>query len=273
MSPRRPVDPPCRILQALEASWPWEALHFQLSPPPDRLVPVGDSRPVLVLPGFTGSDVSTAPLRGLLRRHGHWVHGWRLGHNLGPTPGTVSGLRALLDRLHERHGQPISLVGASLGGVLARALAREKPDSVAQVITLGSPFRVVDGDRTVGQPLWDKVSFMHTDELVSFDVAEEWRTPLAVPATAIYTRTDGVATWELGVEDTRPGAPNGRAENIEVYGTHTGLGVNSSVAFAILDRLALPTSAWRPFVPPPALEALYPSPASWAGERVQAVAR
>jgi pimeloyl-ACP methyl ester carboxylesterase len=238
--------------------WPWEVLNFHVLPPPHWLLPIAESQPVLVLPGFTGGDPSTFLLRQLLRQHGHWVHGWRLGSNMGPTADAVSGMRARLEQLHERHGKPITIIGASLGGVFARALAREVPSHVAQVITLGSPFRVMEGDRTVGQALWDAVKHLHIDELVSLEVAEEDRPPLTVPATAIYTRTDGVVRWELCVEHTGDHARSRRAENIEVYGTHTALSANSTAAFAILDRLARDTATWQPFRPPALLQAFYP---------------
>ena len=103
-------------------------------------LPVGDGRPVLVLPGFTASDQSTAALRYVLARLDYSVHGWHLGQNLGPTQRIVDGLFARFDDLYQRHGnQPITLVGWSLGGLYARALATRKPDAVRHVISLGSP--------------------------------------------------------------------------------------------------------------------------------------
>ena len=42
--------------------------------------------------------------------------------------------------LAERHGQPVSLIGWSLGGIYARELAKELPDAARCVITLGTPF-------------------------------------------------------------------------------------------------------------------------------------
>ena len=81
------------------------------------------------------------PLRRAVSSQGYWAHGWRLGRNVGPTARVVAGLRDPVEQLGRAHGRRVSVVGWSLGGVYARALARERPELVRQVITLGSPFR------------------------------------------------------------------------------------------------------------------------------------
>jgi pimeloyl-ACP methyl ester carboxylesterase len=192
-----------------------------------------DGHPVLILPGYAADDWSTAPLRLAVRSQGYWAHGWRLGRNVGPTARVVAGLRVRVEQLRQAHGRRVSVVGWSLGGVYARALARERPELVRQVITLGSPYR-------------------------SF---ENSPAPLAVPATSIYTRTDGVTSWQLCIDRTGP-----RAENIEVYGTHTGLGVNPAVILAVLDRLGQPEDDWRPFRPPWWAHCSYPEPETWSAD-------
>ena len=88
--------------------------------------PRGRSRPVLVLPGFVAGDSSTLPLRALLGRLGHQPLSWGLGTNLGPTADTVSGLVRRLHEAAEQAGEPVSLVGWSLGGIYA-LLAAGKP--------------------------------------------------------------------------------------------------------------------------------------------------
>jgi hypothetical protein len=74
--------------------------------------------------------------------------------------------------------------------------------------------------------------------------------------TAIYTRTDGIVDWRACVE-----AGGRRCENIEVLGTHSGLGFNIAALVAVADRLAQPRGRWRPFRPPLALRHLYRRPA------------
>jgi pimeloyl-ACP methyl ester carboxylesterase len=250
----------------MEALWPLEAAGFQLFPPPAWLLSPGVPQPVLVLPAFTAGDMSTRPLRQLLRQQGHWVHAWGLGRNIGPTRHAADGMRRLVAQLHEVHDSPVTILGWSLGGLYARALARERPDLVRQVITLGSPIQATNRDRTAVQSLWDRARFQHDDDLLSGDIAEEARPPLRVPSTSVYTRSDGVVRWQLCLDDTGSQARNQRAENVEVCGTHSGLGVNSSAAFVVLDRLAQPPGSWHPFRPPRLLRGWYPRANARPGE-------
>jgi pimeloyl-ACP methyl ester carboxylesterase len=226
-----------------------------------RFVRRGDGHPVLVLPGFTGSDVSTRPLRALLELRGHAVHGWELGRNVGPHPRIVEGVESRLLDLHASTGRQISLVGWSLGGMYARELAHQHPELVRQVVTLCSPFRFRDGDRGHASALYDYVGPAR-DPFPGRAVDEHERPPLPVPATAIYTRTDGIVRWHSCLERKGP-----RAENIEVLGTHSGLGCNMAATIAVADRLAQPEGTWAPFRAPWTLRMLFPRPASWEQAR------
>jgi alpha-beta hydrolase superfamily lysophospholipase len=191
-----------------------------------QLAPRGDGHPVLVLPGLGAGDRSTRPLRWFLRSRGYWVHGWKLGTNQGPDERTTRGLARRLDELADQHGQAVSLVGWSMGGVYARFLARRTPHSVRLVITLGSPVTIRGA-----------------------------QAPLAVPTTSIYSRTDAIVPYHLSLDPPGP-----QRENIEVRGSHLGLGHNPAVAIVVADRLALPEGAWRPFHPSALLRNLYPHP-------------
>lgn len=203
--------------------------------------PRGDGHSVLVLPGFTADDTSTRPLRWFLRRLDYRAHGWRLGLNLGPTDHVLDGLVARFDRL-TAHGEPISLVGWSLGGIYSRELAYLFPDRVRQVITLGSPFRISDREQSNAGPLYDLLSTFHSDRAETDRPPDEQRGPLPVPATAIYTRHDGIVPWEATMEPDGP-----RRESIRVHGSHCGLGHNPAVLRIIADRLAQAPGSWAPY--------------------------
>jgi pimeloyl-ACP methyl ester carboxylesterase len=270
-SDRRPVDRPPWYLRLYEASWPLELAALTATRRlPSAMLPAGDGHPVLVLPGFTASDRSTWPLRRMLADHGYATHGWGLGRNLGPFEHIVTGLRARVDDLYRSEGRPVTLVGWSLGGIYARQLARERPAQVRRVITLGSPYRMLPGDGSSATPLWERLEPYHDSGLDLAGLDEAEREPLTVPATSIYTRTDGVVHWTLCIDATGPSAPNRRSENIEVYGTHLGLGVNPAVVYAVLDRLAQPVDNWSAFSAPRALRPWYPPPKAWSRQRSHA---
>jgi pimeloyl-ACP methyl ester carboxylesterase len=248
---RQVVTAPPLVLQALERLAALEFPVLLAGSPLLGLAPNGHGDPVLVVPGFAGSDQSTETLRRFLRWKGHAVYGWGLGHNVGPHERVVARLRRRLEILSLRHETTVSIVGMSLGGVYARELARQHAPAVRQVVTLGSPFRLRTGDRTSVSWLYDLVG-PRDDPMFTQPPPEDDRPRLPVPATAIFTRTDGVVRWQACVEREGP-----RHENVEVRGTHAGLGFNLAAIYAVLDRLAQSECVWQEFQPPAALRHLY----------------
>ncbi len=223
-----------------------------------RRAPRGEGRPVLVLPGFLADDRSTLPLRRLLRSLDYRVHGWRLGRNLGPTQEIVEGLAARVSGLVEEDGEPISLVGWSLGGVFSRGLAFVAPEMVRMVVTLGSPYLGAGGVPSHASRRFRQLSDRHLDLEGVSALAD--RNQLAVPASSIYSRLDGIVAWETCVD-----GPGVRRENIEVVASHIGLGFHPAALWAMTDRLAQDPDRWAPFRPPAVLRGLYPAPAVWSG--------
>ena len=229
---------PSAALLALEARAWLEFASLIPALPVLQAAPTGDGHPVLVLPGWLASDTSTRALRWFLRDRGYHAHGWRLGRNHGPTSEIVTGLAARLATLRARHGRPVSLVGWSLGGIYARELARRRPEDVRQVITLASPFR--DPDAT--SALIARLAGRRPPR--SPDVLARLRSPLPVPTTAIYSRSDGIVAWQSCVE------PRGeQSESIEVGTSHCGMGHHPAALLVIADRLAQPEGTWRHFEP------------------------
>jgi pimeloyl-ACP methyl ester carboxylesterase len=227
-------------------------LYLAARPVLDRL-PRGDGHPVLVLPGLLADDVSTRTLRGLLRRLGYRVHGWRLGRNVGPTEKVVAGLGNRLEELADRYGRSVTVIGWSLGGIFARDLARRSPVSVRQAITLGSPFALQRDSQTRAARAFNRYSHLHV-EARSLPLASE-STPLPVPSTSIYSHYDGIVHWKACL-----GRHGGRSENIAVLASHLGIGPHPAAMWAVADRLAQPEGAWTPFVAPLFLRAAFPKP-------------
>ena len=254
---RRAADAPPALLTFLEQRAVGELGAFLAASPLLRLAGRGDRHPVLVLPGFTATDRSTEVLRWHLRGLGYWTHGWQLGRNMGPSRSIVAGMVERLTALHDRHGQPVSLIGQSLGGIYARHLALRFPGLVRDVITLGSPFRTRPGDHSAVEALW-KMATVRSRPLVSRMVGDEDELSLSVPSTAIYSRTDGIVAWQLCIEGKGP-----QRESIEVRASHAGMGFHPGAVYAIADRLAQREGHWRPFRPPLALRHLYPRAATY----------
>jgi len=202
--------------------------------------PRGDGHPVLTLPGFLASDLSMAPMRRYLKELGYDAYAWNNGRNIGGILRMRSALRDRLAAVHTATGRKVSIIGWSLGGVYARDLALQAPDMVRFVVTLGSPF-ANDIRATNATRLYEALS----GEAVEDNA--ELRTALAgdlpVPATSIYSRTDGVVNWRTCIL-----RPSDTAENIEVYlASHIGLGVNAAALWAVADRLAQPEGQFRQF--------------------------
>ncbi len=207
-----------------------------------RHLPRGDGHPVIVLPGFVASDVSTRPLRGVLKELGYASYGWGLGRNLKFNDEREAQMNALLDRVYAEHGQKISIVGWSLGGVFARELAKRSPEKVRSVISLGSPI-TRHRDYSNARRLYDAVN--GPPEQTRADQLQRLGEAPPVPTTSIFSKTDGVVAWRGSLQ--RPDKSNAQIENIEVPASHFGLGVNPLVVYLIADRLAQGQGAWRPF--------------------------
>lgn len=242
--PRRSTDtqteikPPGWMLLALEGRAFWECGATLLASPILRNAPKGDGHPVLVFPGLVTGDFSTLVLRNYIAGLGYSTHAWELGLNLGPRPGVVERCQERVHRLYKDCGEPVSLIGWSLGGIYARELAKLMPEAVRLVITLGTPF--------AGSPkatnAW-RIYELASGQRLSDDARiEQLRETPPVPTTSIYSRTDGIVAWRCSVEQETV-----RSENIEVHASHCGMGMNPAALYAVADRLAQPHGDWKRF--------------------------
>ncbi len=230
--------PPSPWLMLLEARAPWEYAAAWAAMPWLTRGPQGDGHPVVVLPGFQASDLSTEPMRRFLRARGYTPYGWGLGTNHGPSGGVREACSALVLRLAERHGAAVSLVGWSLGGVYAREIAKQLEAQTRCVITLGSPF--------TGHPRANNAAraYERINGARPYDpehAARLSQTP-NVPTTSIYSRTDGVVDWRCSLNEAAA-----HTENIEVSASHIGMGVNPLALYVIADRLHQDPKHWQRF--------------------------
>jgi pimeloyl-ACP methyl ester carboxylesterase len=202
--------------------------------------PRGDGHPVLTVPGFLASDLSMRPMRRFLQELGYDAYAWKMGRNIGGVSRMRAALKDRLAGIHAATGRKVSIVGWSLGGVYARDLALQAPDMVRCVITLGSPF-AGDVRATNVTRLYEALSGETVEDQSELRAAIAGDLP--VPASSIYSRTDGVVNWQTCLL-----RPSDTAENIEVHlASHIGLGVNAAALWAVADRLAQTEGQFRQF--------------------------
>jgi pimeloyl-ACP methyl ester carboxylesterase len=225
----RPAGPPSRRLVLGELRTLLGATRLAGAAPRLAAAPRGDGHVVIDIPGWRAPELSGLPLRRFLRRLGYDARGWGFGTNLGDTGRDVERLADRVVEVSAQAGAPVSLVGWSLGGVVAREVARRHPDAVRRVVTYGTP--------VVGGPT-------HTSAARSFEGAPDrdgWRraeqldaeSPITVPLTVMFSRRDGVVSWPACLDRTSPAA-----EHVEVFSTHLGMGVDPDVWAVVADRLA-----------------------------------
>ena len=230
--------PPGALLMLLEGRAPWEYAALLATSPWLRKLPRGDGHPVLVFPGLGANDVTTAPLRKLLDDLGYATERWGQGFNLGPRQGVLKRCNDAVRELHARHRRPVSLVGWSLGGLYAREMAKELPELTRCVITLGTPFT----GHPRGTNAWRFYEILSGQNVQDEAMLKQLREPPPVPTTSIYSRSDGIVSWQCSLNEPGP-----LVENIEVHASHVGMGLNPLALYAVADRLAQPPGRWQPF--------------------------
>jgi pimeloyl-ACP methyl ester carboxylesterase len=247
--------PPNALLIALELRAPWELWSVLPSWPLLAKAPAGDGHPVIVFPGLSASDASTLPLRGYLSNLGYGVSGWNQGYNFGPRAGTLQTAKRQVEEACAHTGETVSLVGWSLGGIYARELAKELPGCVRTVVTLGTPFSGSHKSTNA----WRLYELTRGREVHHELAMLDLKTAPPMPTTSIYSRSDGVVAWQASIQAPCPN--NACTENVEVFASHLGLGLNPSAWWALADRLAQPQGQWSPFERRTALQRLvFPNP-------------
>lgn len=192
---------------------------------------VGDGRPVLLLPGLFNSDRSNVALLRFLARIGYVPHRWDLGRNFGTRTIGEDGERliARVAEIAERSGEPVTLVGVSLGGIMARLVAHRRPDLIREVITISAPY-VAHPRSTRVWRLFEWLTGERVDDARIAALRAEIVAPLPMPATAIWSASDGLVNG-LGCKGEDCAA-------IEVDSGHLGVQLHPAVLLAVARVLA-----------------------------------
>jgi len=211
----------------------------------------GDGSAVVVVPGFLGTDSYLLAMYYWLQRIGYRPYLSRIGRNADCLNILMGRLFETVDAAGEKTGGKVHLIGHSLGGLLSRAAAARRPQRVASVITLGSPFRGLRSHPFVMRMTEEVRARIHSQHGGQVQAncftgycgcetlgALQQALPPSVPQAAIYTRTDGVTDWRFCIKDDPE-------TDFEVSGTHAGLAFNSAVYRLIADRLATASAKAR----------------------------
>jgi triacylglycerol lipase len=214
-------------------------------------VPRGDGHPVLLVPGFLAGDLSLSLMARWLKGIGYQPCRAGIRANVDCSERALARLEAELGRHAERHGHPVTILGHSRGGSLARILAVRRPDIVSGIVCLGSPLT----DQLAVHPLvrlqvevvaWLGSLGMHglfTRGCALGECCARAREDAVAPMpegvrfTSVYSRTDGVVDWRTCLDPA--------ATLVEVQSSHCGMAVNAEVYRAVGQALAPAAAATR----------------------------
>ena len=191
-------------------------------------------RTVVLFPGLAAHPFTMRRLRKALEAAGHTVHDWGEGVNLGPTADNLGRLVERVSRLARDAGEPVMLVGWSLGGIFAREVARRAPQAVAGVVTMGTPF---SGDRHANNA-WRTYALITGHAVDEPPIDGDFAAKPPVPTVALWSPRDGIVAPRCAC-----GRPGERDRAIALRCTHFGFSADPAAIRTVLDLLD-GTSAW-----------------------------
>ncbi|CAM3508279.1 alpha/beta hydrolase [Polaromonas hydrogenivorans] len=237
--------PPLGLLGAepWRAAMEYWAFHVNLLKR-KRLAPMGDGHPVIIFPGLATDGSALALLRDHCESLGYQAIDWGRGYNTGPKGEIgpwLAELAAHTAEMLRRHRSTATLIGWSLGGIYAREVAKLLASQVRQVITIGTPFNAQADHTNVG---W-LFSLMSSASAAAIDpvLSQRLRTPPPLPTTSIYSRSDGLVAWQTCCH-ANVSTP---VQDIEIDGSHIGMGWNPAVFNIVADRLGQQPANWQPY--------------------------
>jgi triacylglycerol lipase len=208
-------------------------------------IPHGDGSAVVLVPGFLGTDFYLNHLRTWLGRIGYkpYYSGIRLNAEC-PNLLIRQNVNQAIQEAYKSSRRKVHLIGHSLGGTIARAVASQMPDRIASVITLAAPIRGLAAHASIlraAELVRKRILERHGPRVLpdcytarcTCDFVESIRGkfPKSVRQTAIYTKTDGIMDWRV----CQTGDPS---VDFEVSATHLGLVFSPLVYSVVAERLA-----------------------------------
>lgn len=204
--------------------------HWQARRAPRHAaLPEGSSRPVMLLPGFGTHPARMKPLGRVLEALGHRVSDWGLGFNFGPTEERFERLCERVSAMARKEGEPLVLVGWSLGGVFAREVARRHPEAVRLVITMGTPF---SGDRRANNA-WRAYQLIAGHSVDEPPIGRELSEKPPVTTVAMWSPRDGIVAPRSAC-----GRKGERDLAVAMRCTHLGFAAHPDVAATVARLIA-----------------------------------
>lgn len=189
----------------------------------------GPSRPVMLLPGFGTHPARMKPLGKVLEAAGHRVSDWGLGFNFGPTEERFDRLCERVCAMARKEGEPLVLVGWSLGGIFAREVARRHPEAVRLVITMGTPF---SGDRRANNA-WRAYQMIAGHSVDDPPIGAQMAVKPPVPTIALWSARDGIVAPRSAC-----GRKGERDLAVAMRCTHLGFAAHPDVAVTVARLIA-----------------------------------
>ena len=203
--------------------------------------------PVVLIPGFMAGDGTMGLMARHLRGLGYRTYRSLMHANVGCTMAASETLERRIETIAAKRGRKVTIVGHSLGGLMARGLAGRRPDLVEGIVTLGSPILAPGAAHPIllfDLKLMTRLQRVGLGGLMGEDCTsgecartswEQARVPLApeVEFTSVFSRRDGVVDWRSCLDP--------QAETVEVSTSHCGMAFDP----AVLDVVARTLGASR----------------------------
>lgn len=207
----------------------------------------GSAEPVLLIPGFMAGDYTLTGMSAMLRAAGYRTYRSHIRVNMGCTREAADRMERRIESIATKRGRKVSIVGHSLGGMLARGLAARRPDLIAGIVSLGSPVLAPGAVHEILQKdaeLLTRLTRAGFGGLMSQDCIAgacaresfaETRAPLdpEIGFTAIYSQRDGIVDWKACLDPS--------AIPVEVTASHVGMALDPLV----FDQVTLALEAQR----------------------------
>lgn len=202
-----------------------KGIFFLIKTPKSNL---GNGQVVIVVPGLLSNNFATIILRKYLNKIGYKAFSWQSGFNLG----RLESLPVIINQVEKtasQFNQKVVLIGWSMGGIFVREVAKNQPNLIKKVITIGSPFADVNAPN---HAKWT-YDFLNRNTKVDQNIVDQIHLPASIPTIALYSKTDGMVPWEACMEIEE----NETHKNIEISSCHFGMGANPNVLKAVAENL------------------------------------